>query len=60
MAVVVNIVSGHDISIHTRRENYLNKSNLALYKLLLYYNKHFKQVQLSNKTEHFSFKGRCG
>ena len=34
---VVDIDSGHDVSIHTRHGNYLNKSELALYKPLLHY-----------------------
>ena len=42
MAAVVGIVSGHDISIYTCHGNYLNKSKLALYKLLLQCNSHLK------------------
>ena len=50
LAAVVDIVSGRDVSIYTRRRIYPNKSKLALYKPLLHYNYHFKQLQLSNKT----------
>ena len=44
MAAVVDIDSGREVSIHTRRGNQANKSNLALYKLLLHCNNHFKQL----------------
>ena len=60
MAVVVDIVSGHDVSIHTCCGNQPNKSKPALYMPLLHYNNHFKQLQLSKKTERFSYKGRHG
>ena len=40
MAAVVGIVSGHDVSIHTRHGNYPNESKLALYKPLLHCNSH--------------------
>ena len=52
MAAEVNIDSEHDVSIYTCHRNYPDKSKLAVYKPLLHY---FKQLQLSNKTEHFSF-----
>ena len=38
MATIISILSGHDISMHTRHGNYSNKSKLALYKLLLHFN----------------------
>ena len=37
---MVDINSGCDVSIHTCHGNWLNKSNLALYKLLLHYYNH--------------------
>ena len=60
MAAAVGIISAHDISIHTCSGNYPNKSKLVLYKPLLHCNSHLKQLQLSNTTEHFSYKGGCG
>ena len=59
MAVVVNIDSGRVIGIYTHRGNLLDKSKLVLYKPLLHCNNHFKQLQLSNKAECFSFEGGC-
>ena len=44
MAGVVGIVSGHDVSIYTRRGNWPNKSKLVLYKPLLHYNSRLKQL----------------
>ena len=44
MAVVVDIASGRDVSIDTHRGNQTNKSKLALYKPLLHYSNHFKQL----------------
>ena len=44
MAAVVGIVSGRDVSIHTRCRNQPNKSKPALYKPLLHYNSHLKQL----------------
>ena len=38
MASVVIVVSGHGVSIHACHGNYPNKSKLAFYKLLLYFN----------------------
>ena len=40
MAVIVNIVSGRDVSIHTRRGNWSSKGKLVLYKPLLHCNNH--------------------
>ena len=45
MAAVVGIDSGSsDVSIYTRSGNQPNKSKLALYKPLLHYNSHLKQL----------------
>ena len=44
MAIVVGIVSGCGINIHTRHGNLPNKSKLALYKPLLHCNNHLKQL----------------
>ena len=37
-----------------------NKSKLALYKALIHCKIYLKQLYLSKKTEHFSYKGGCG
>ena len=44
MAAVVGIVSGYDVSIHTRHGNLPNKSKLALYKPLIHCKYHLKQL----------------
>ena len=44
MAAVVGIVSGCDISIYTRRENFPNKSKLVLYKPLVHCNSSCSEV----------------
>ena len=60
MAIVVVIVNGRDLGIDTRRRHYPTKSCLALYKELIHCSSHYKQLYVSNKTEHFSYKGGCG
>ena len=60
LAAVVDIISGRDVSIHTRHGNLPNKSKLVLYKPLLHCNNHLKQLQVSNKAERFSYKGKRG
>ena len=42
-----------------RVRNKPNKSKLTLYKLLLHFSSCLKQLQISNKTEHFSYRGGC-
>ena len=37
-----------------------NKSKLALYKSLLHFHSHLKQLYMSNETERLSYKGGCG
>ena len=44
MAAVVDIDSGHDVSIYTCRGNYPDNNKLVLYKPLLHCSKHFKQL----------------
>ena len=44
MAVVVGIVNGRDVSMHTRRGKYPNKSKLELYKPLLRRNSHLQEL----------------
>ena len=43
MAAVVSIISGRDLSIHTRHEK-LNEGKLVLYKPLLHRNSRLKQL----------------
>ena len=44
MAAVVDIDSGRDVNIYTRRGNWPDMSKLVLYKPLLHCNDHFKQL----------------
>ena len=44
MAVVVDIINVRDLSIHMCYGNQPNKSKLVLYKPLLHYNNHLKQL----------------
>ena len=53
MAARVGIISRHGLTIEACHRNQLNKSKLVLLQS-------FKQVYISNKTEHFSYRGRCG
>ena len=59
MAAIVGIVSRCGLRIEARRRNQPNKSKLALYKPLLHFYSHLKQLYMSNKTERFSYKGGC-
>ena len=59
MATIVGIDSRRGLRIEVRRKNQTNKSKLVLYKPLLHFYSHFKQLYISNKTEHFSYKGGC-
>ena len=40
--------------------NQPNKSNLEMYKPLLYYKSHLKQLYISNKMEQSNYKDGCG
>ena len=60
MATIVDIVSRRDLIIEVRHRNQPNKSKLALYKPLLHFYSHLKQLYISNKTEHFSYKDGYG
>ena len=60
MAAIVNIDSRHGLRIEAHHRNQPNKSKLALYKPLLHFYSHLKQLYISNKTEHFSYKSGCG
>ena len=60
MAVIVSIDGRHGLRIEALRRNQANKSKIALYKPLLRLYSHLKQLYISNKTKHFSYKGGCG
>ena len=49
---------GLTIEDHHRKQP--NKSMLPLYKPLLHFYSHLEQLYISNKIEHFSYKGGCG
>ena len=53
MAAIVGIVSRRDFTIEARYRNQGNRSTLVLYN---YVNGCLKQLYISNKTEHFSYK----
>ena len=54
---IYDIVSGRDVSIHTRRGNWPIKGKLALYKPLLHCNNH---LNTGKKAEGYSYEGGCG
>ena len=62
MAAIVGIVNRCCLTIEARCtcRSQPNKSKLALYKPLLHFYSHLKQLYISNKTERFSYKGGCG
>ena len=47
-------------SIRVMATNPIRVRKLALCKVLIYYNTHLKQLYLSNKTKHSSYKSGCG
>ena len=60
MSAILSIISRHGLRNEARHRNQPNKSKLALYKPLIHFYSHSKQLYTSNKTEHFSCKGGCG
>ena len=60
MAAIVGIVSRRGLRVEAHRRNQPNKSKLALYKPLIRLYSHLKQLPISNKMKHFSYKGGCG
>ena len=60
MADVVGIISRRGLRNKVHRRNQHNKSKLMLYKPLLHFYSHLKQLYKSNKTERFGYKGGCG
>ena len=59
MAAIVSIISKCGLTIEAPRRNQPNKSKLALYKLLLPFYCHLKQLYITNKMERFSYKVGC-
>ena len=60
MAAIVGIISRRDLRIEMCHRNQSNNSLPSLYKPLLSLNNYLKQLYIGNKTEHFSYKSRCG
>ena len=60
MAAIVSIVTRCGLRIEAPHRNQTNKSKLALYKPLLHFYSHLKQLYISNKMERFSYKGGYG
>ena len=60
MAAVVNIVSGHGLSIDVRHANQPNKSKLLFYKPIIHIYNCLQQLHIRNKMIHFSYKGEHG
>ena len=59
MAAIVGIISRRGLTIEARLGNQPNKSKLVLYKSLLHFTSHLKQLYISKKTDCFSNKGWC-
>ena len=60
MAAIFGINSRRGLRIEACHRNQPNKSKVALYKPLLHFYSHLKQLYISNKMEWFSYKGECG
>ena len=54
MAAIVSIDSRRGLKIEVHYRNQPSKGKLALYKSLLHFYSHLKQLYISNKTERFS------
>ena len=50
MEVIVSVVRRHGLTIEAFYRKQSNKSELALYKPLLHFYNHLKQLYISNKT----------
>ena len=59
MTGIVVVVSRCGLAIEARCRKQPNKTKLALYKPLLHLYNHLKQLYISNKTWHFSYKSGC-
>ena len=60
MTAIVIISSECDLRIEAHHRNRPCKTKLSLYKPLLSLSSHLKQLYISNKTECFSYRGKCG
>ena len=60
MASIVGIVSRHGLRNEAHRRNQPSKSKLVLYRPLLHFHSHVKQLYMSNKTKCFSYKSGHG
>ena len=56
MAAIVGIISRRGLTIEACRRNKPNKNKLGLYQFL-HINSCLKQLYISNKMEHFGYKG---
>ena len=59
MAAIVDVVSRCGLVIEACHRKQSNNSKRTLYKPLLHFYNHLKQLYISNKTWHFSYKGGC-
>ena len=61
MAAIISIDSRCGLRIKAHHRNQPSKSKLALFiSCYFHFNSSLKQLHISNKTEHFSYKGGCG
>ena len=60
MTAIVSIISRRGLKIEAQHRSQPNKSKLALCKPWIHFNSLLKQLYISNKTEHFSYKGGFG
>ena len=58
MAAIVSIIGRRGVTIKARCRNQPNMSKIILYKPLLDFYIHLKQLYISKKKEHFNHKGR--
>ena len=60
LAALISIVSKCSLRTEVCHKNQPYNTKLVLYTLILSLYNHFKQLYISNKTEHFSYKGGFG
>ena len=60
MAAIFGIISRRGLRNQVHHRNQPNKNKLVLYKPLLHFYSHLKQLYMSNKTEPLSYKSGCG
>ena len=56
----MSIIGRRGLRNEAHHRNQRNKSKLALYKSLIHFYSHLKQLYMSNKTEYLSYRGGCG